>query len=114
MLSKEVEKALNDQINAEFYSSYLYLSMAAWFEANDLPGMASWMRIQSTEEWEHALKFYRFVMDRDGTVALKGIAEPARDWESPLAVFEAAHAHEQKVSSSIPLAMKFFLCIPNF
>lgn len=101
MLNKEVESALNDQINAEFYSSYLYLSMAAWFEGNDLPGMARWMRIQSTEEWQHALKFYRYVMDRDGGVLLQGIDEPPREWESPLDVFKVGHEHEQTVSNSI-------------
>jgi ferritin len=101
MISKKMEKALNDQINAEAYSAYLYLSMAAYFEAENLPGLASWMRIQTQEETVHALKFFDFVNERRGRVALKAIDAPAKEWKSPLAAFEAAFEHEQMVTGRI-------------
>ena len=101
MMSKKMEKALNDQINAEAYSAYLYLAMAAYFEAENLPGMASWMRIQTQEETAHALKFFDFVNERRGRVVLKAIDQPRKEWKSPLAAFEAAFAHEQLVTGRI-------------
>ncbi len=101
MMSKKMEKALNDQINAEAYSAYLYLAMAAYFEAENLPGMANWMRIQTQEETAHALKFFDFVNERRGRVVLKAIDQPQKEWKSPLAAFEAAFAHEQLVTGRI-------------
>jgi ferritin len=101
MLSKEMENALNGQLNAEYYSSYLYLSMAAYFEATNLPGMATWMRIQAQEEEMHALKFFDFICDRGGRVTLAQIDAPETQWESALAAFQAAYAHEQKVTGLI-------------
>ena len=101
MLSKKMEKALNGQINAELYSSYLYLSMAAYFESKNLPGMASWMRIQAEEEKMHGMKFFDFVADRGGRVTLDKIDAPETEWASPLAAFEAAYGHEQKVTGLI-------------
>ncbi len=101
MMSKKMEKALNDQINAEAYSAYLYLAMAAYFEAENLPGMANWMRIQTQEETAHALKFFDFVNERRGRVVLKTIDQPEKEWKSPLAAFEAAFAHEQLVTGRI-------------
>ena len=101
MISKKVEKALNEQLNAELYSAYLYLSMAAWFESQNLPGFASWMRIQTREENTHAMKFFGFVNERRGRVTLKAIEEPAKEWKSPLAAFEAALEHEQYITGRI-------------
>jgi ferritin len=101
MISKKMEEALNEQINAEWYSAYLYLSMEAYFESMNLPGFANWMRVQIQEESIHALKIYDFVNERGGRVLLKSIAQPPTEWESPLAVFEAAYKHEQKVTGLI-------------
>ncbi len=101
MLNPQVQEALNAQVNAELYSWYLYLSMAAYFEAESLPGFAHWMRIQAGEEMAHAMKFYDFIVARNGRVTLKPIDGPATTWASPLVVFEEAYKHEQKVTGLI-------------
>ncbi|WP_457570628.1 ferritin [Desulfovulcanus sp.] len=101
MLSKTMEKALNDQVNAEFYSSYLYLSMSAYFQGLNLSGFASWMKAQAQEELFHAMKFYNYIHERGGKVVLQAIEAPPTEWDSPLAAFEAALAHEQKVTHLI-------------
>ena len=101
MISKKTEDALNEQINAEFYSAYLYLSMEAYFESMNLPGFANWMRAQIQEESMHAMKIYDFVNERGGKVLLKSIEQPPTEWKSPLAAFEAAYKHEQKVTGLI-------------
>ncbi|GAB6166551.1 ferritin [Thermostilla marina] len=101
MLSERMAKALNDQINAEYFSSYLYLSMAAHCQTMNLPGMAHWMMIQVQEENAHVLKFFNYIMERRGTIELQGIEKPQQTWDSPLALFEAAFAHEQYISSRI-------------
>jgi ferritin len=101
MLSPKMETALNNQINAEYYSSYLYLSMAAYFDSVNLPGFANWMRIQQQEELLHALKFFDFVSERNARVKLTAIEGPETEWDSPLAVFEATLAHEQHVTGLI-------------
>jgi len=101
MISKKIEQALNDQINAEFYSAYLYLSMAAYFDSVNLTGFATWMRAQTQEEIVHAMKMYDFVNERGGRVILKAIETPPSEWDSPLAAFEAAYAHEQLVTGRI-------------
>jgi ferritin len=101
MLSKKMEKALNEQLNAELYSAYLYLAMSAWFESQNLPGFAAWMRIQHREETVHGMKFFKFVTERRGRVALKAIEEPGKEWKSSLAAFEAAFEHEQYITGRI-------------
>lgn len=101
MLSKKMEEALNKQVNAELYSSYLYLAMAADFEAKNLPGFAHWLEVQAKEENGHAMKFYEYINDRRGRVKLAAIAAPPAEWASPLAAFEAVLAHEQKVTGLI-------------
>ena len=101
MLSKKMEGALNEQINAELYSAYIYLSMAAHFEAVNLPGFAHWMRMQSNEEVEHAMKFFDFINERGGRVELSAIDQPPVEWGSPLSIFETALGHEQKVTGMI-------------
>jgi ferritin len=101
MLSKKMQDSLNEQIQKEFYSSYLYLSMAAYFEAESLGGFAQWMRVQSQEEWGHGLKLFDHVNDRGGRVDLRAIEKPALEWKSPLAAFEQALEHEKFVTASI-------------
>ena len=101
MLSKKIQDALNKQINAEFYSSYLYLAMQAYFEGNNLPGCAHWMKLQSDEERGHALKIFNFVYDRGGNVDLTSIQQPNSKFKSPLEVFQKAYEHEKTVSNMI-------------
>jgi ferritin len=101
MINKSMQDAMNDQINKELYSSYLYLSMAAYFEDKNLPGFAHWMRIQEAEEREHAMKFYDFILERGGKVTLKAIDAPKTEWTSTLEVAEEVAAHEAKVTASI-------------
>lgn len=100
-LSTRMENALNDQINAELYSSYLYLSMATYFHDINLSGFAHWMEVQSQEEYSHAMKIYKFVVERLGRVTLKAIEAPQSQWASPLAAFEAAYEHEVAVTGMI-------------
>ncbi len=101
MLSQRMEEALNKQVNAELYSAYLYLSMAAYFESMNLEGFAHWMKMQTQEELTHAMKFYNFINERGGRVRLATIEAPPSEWASPLAAFEAALKHEQYVTSLI-------------
>lgn len=101
MISKKIEEALNRQINAELYSAYLYLSMSAHFQTLNLKGFANWMRVQALEEFTHADKFYGFVLDRGGRVTLTAIDGPPTKWASPLAIFQEAYKHEQKVTGLI-------------
>ena len=101
MLNKKMEKALNDQVNAELYSAYLYLSMAACFQAMNLPGLANWMRVQTQEEMFHAVKFYDFILQRGGSVKLAAIAAPPVAWASPLKAFEHTLSHEEAVTARI-------------
>ena len=101
MLKPNMQKALNEQINAELYSSYLYMSMSAYFDSQTLAGMANWMRIQAQEELIHAIKFFDFINERDGRVLLTGIEDPKTEWASPLDVFEDSLGHERKVTGLI-------------
>jgi ferritin len=102
MLIKEnILKELNKQINEEMYSSYLYLSMAAYFENLNLGGFAHWMRKQTSEEYGHAMKFYDYIVDRDSKVHLDTIQAPKTEWASPLNVFEESLKHEQHITGRI-------------
>lgn len=101
MLNEKVHQAINEQINAELYSAYLYQSMMAHFDAMGLSGFANWMRIQSMEETLHAYKFYDYIIERGEKVTLKTIEGPQTEWETPLAAFENVLQHEQKVTSLI-------------
>lgn len=96
-----MQEALNDQVNAELYSAYLYLAMAAYFESLRLSGFANWMRAQTKEETTHAMKIYDFICEQGGRVVLKSIAQPPDQWQSPLHAFEAAQKHERKVTAMI-------------
>jgi ferritin len=106
MLNAKMQDALNKQINAELFSSYLYLSMAAYSESQSFPGMASWMRAQAQEELGHALKLYDFLNERDGRVLLTAVEAPRTEWSSPLEVFEEAYKHELKVTGLINSLVK--------
>ena len=101
MLSDALQNGFNEQIQKEFYSSYLYLAMAAHFEAANLPGFASWMKKQSDEERGHGMKLWDYVYDRGGKVELSAIEQPPVAFGKPLEVFELVLAHEQKVTASI-------------
>jgi ferritin len=101
MIGKPMQDAMNEQINKELFSSYLYLSMAAYFEEKNLSGFAHWMRVQAQEEREHAMKFYDFILERGGRVLLKGIDAPKTEWNSNMEVVEEVAAHEAKVTASI-------------
>ena len=101
MISKKLNDALNGQINAELYSSYLYLSMSAWFSSKSLSGFANWMRIQAQEELFHATKMFDYVNERGGKVVLAAIAKPENKWDSPLAVLEQVAQHEAHVTKLI-------------
>lgn len=100
-LSPALTGAYNDQVQLEFESSFAYLQMGADFELRSLPGMASWMRLQSQEEHIHAIKFIQFVLDRGGKLQLKALGAPAPTPDTVVATFEAALAHEQRVTRAI-------------
>ena len=101
MIGKAMQDAINEQINKELYSSYLYLSMAAYFENQNLPGFARWMHVQEGEEREHAMKLYEFLVDRGGRVVLKPIAAPESEWKGSLELFKQVAAHEAAVTASV-------------
>lgn len=101
MLSDRMLGALNEQINAELSSAYQYLAMAAYFESLNLEGSALWMKRQSREEVEHAMKIFEFIHDRDGRVSLGAVAQPQGHFDSPLAVWEAVLTQEQEVTARI-------------
>lgn len=101
MISDKMQKALNAQINAEIFSSYLYLSMAAYLESQNWSGMAAWMKVQSGEEYGHAMKIYGYLNEVDGTVILDAIEKPKATWKSPLQVFEEAYQHELEITKKI-------------
>lgn len=101
MIKQRLNDAINQQINAELYSAYLYLSMAAYFENQSLPGFANWMRVQFEEEQFHALKFYGYLNERGGRVLLEAIEKPETNWENMIAVFENVLAHEVHVTGLI-------------
>ena len=101
MISKTMQDAINEQINKEFYSSYLYLSMAANFAEKNLPGFAKWLQVQTNEEREHGMKLYEHLLDRGGQVVLKAIAAPANQWKTALEAFKEVQTHEAAVTASI-------------
>lgn len=101
MLSQAMQAAVNDQINNELYSSYSYLSMSAYLESQQFRGCAKWMKMQSGEEYAHAMRLYNFLIDRQCRVVLKPIAGPQVDFESVTQVFEQALAQEQTVTQQI-------------
>ena len=101
MINEKMQDAINEQINAEMYSAYLYLSMSAYFESEGLSGFANWMRVQYDEEVFHAMKFFNYVAERGGRVTLKAIDAPQAEWKSVIDVFENTLEHERHVTSLI-------------
>ncbi len=101
MLKQPIQKALNEQIQAELYSSYLYYAMSAYLESKGLPGAAGWMRVQAMEELTHADKLFKYINDRGGRVQLAQIGAPGAEWPSPAAAFEAAYNHEVSITERI-------------
>ena len=101
MISSRVETAINEQINAELFSAYIYKAMSAYLASVNLMGMSRWMDIQSEEEMAHAMKFYGYLVERGGRIKLTALEEPPFEWASPLDVFEAAYEHEQYITSRI-------------
>ncbi len=101
MISKKMTEAINEQINRELFSEYLYISMQAWFADQSLDGMANWMDAQGKEERFHAMKFFNYLVERGARVKLKAIAEPTYEFENPMQAFEMALEHEKFISKSI-------------
>lgn len=101
MVTKKMDVALNKQLNAELYSGYLYLSMAAYFEDTNLSGFANWMKVQFQEELSHGMKFYNYIIQRGAKVTLEEIEKPKGQWNSPVEVFQQVLSHEEKVSGLI-------------
>ncbi len=101
MQNKKIQDAFNEQINAELFSWYLYLSMASWLDSQGLKGMEHWMRMQAQEEYMHAMKFIDFVNECDGRVLLTAVEAPKTEWTSALEVFDDTCEHEHKVTGLI-------------
>ena len=101
MLSNKLEKALNNQLNSELYSAHLYLSMAAYFEAETLPGFAHWMKIQHQEEIDHAMRIFEYLNARDSRVILQSIDQPPTEFESIPDAMTMALEHERIVTRMI-------------
>lgn len=114
MLSKKMLDALNSQITLELASSHSYLSMAAWFESENLPGSAAWMRRQAREEYAHAMKIFDFVADRDGRIALEAIPKPAHQWKDSQDLWASALKAEQKVTASLAKISKLAIAEDDF
>jgi len=100
-LSKRMLDALNEQIREELASSYIYLSMAAYFDSINLPGSAHWMRVQTQEELNHALKFYDYIHERGARVLLQALPQPPAEFAGPTAVFTETLKHEQYITGRI-------------
>ena len=100
-LSAKIEKALNAQLNLELRSAYAYLGMAAHFDHTAFTGFGQWMTLQAREELKHADKFFKYVVDRGGRVALQAIPAPRCDYKSALEAFQTSLIQEEEVSASI-------------
>lgn len=101
MIKQKIQDELNQQINAELYSAYLYAAMGAYFQSINLKGFGNWMDVQYKEETAHAVRMYNYLNDRGGRVVLTAIDGPPTEWRSPVAVFDAVYKHEQKVTGLI-------------
>jgi ferritin len=101
MIKDNVRDAINTQMNREFYSSFLYLSMAAYFESMNLKGFSKWMQVQAKEEHAHGMKFFEYLVEQGARISMAAIEAPAAEWATPLEAFEHALGHEQKVTARI-------------
>ena len=101
MMSQKLQDAMNEQMKNEFFSAYLYQAMAGYFESEDLPGFANWMRIQALEELSHGEKFFHFMCEVGARTNLLPIDGPKNDYKSPLEVLEFSLDHEKFVTASI-------------
>ncbi len=101
MISNKMQDAINNQVQAELASAYLYLSMAAYCESKNMKGFGHWLRVQYQEETGHAMKMVDYLLERGGQPVLKAIDAPPAEFGSPLNVFEKVLAHEQHVTSLI-------------
>ncbi|VGO22996.1 ferritin [Pontiella sulfatireligans] len=101
MISEKMQEELNEQVNKEFFSAYMYLAMSAYCNKIGLPGFAHWMRMQYEEESLHVTKMYDYILDQGGTIHLKTIEEPPLEYGTPLEVFEQTLEHEQFITSYI-------------
>jgi len=101
MLKSKVEKALNEQINKEMYSAFLYMGMSAYTDSKGWPGFANWFMVQYQEEMEHAMKLYHYIQDQGSRVILEAIDKPPAEFGTPLEMFKQTLAHEQLVTRSI-------------
>lgn len=108
-LNKKVEEALNKQINAEFWSAYMYLSMSSYLEEKGLSGFANWLKIQYHEENMHGMKLFDYIIERDGRVLLESIGKVPHRWEGVLDLFEEVYKHEQHVTTLINECMSVAL-----
>jgi ferritin len=100
-VSKDIVEALNNQLNNELYSAYLYLRMSAYFKSNNLSGFAKWFKLHAKEETMHAMKIYDFIIDRNWEINLLPIKAPEVSWNSAIEIFTASLKHEQKITKMI-------------
>ena len=101
MINPKIEKALNEQLNREMESGYIYLGMAAYFNSMNYTGFEHWMKLQAGEELKHAMKFFKHIEERMGRVVLESIKAPKKEWNSVLHAFEDAFRHEQVITDNI-------------
>lgn len=101
MITEKVKELLNEQINKEFYSGYLYLAMSAYFDKTGLHGFANWTKVKAKNEIDHGMSLFEYLLDRNSNIHLKSIAIPSKDFNSPIQVFEEIYEHEKNITSSI-------------
>ncbi len=100
-MDNNVLKMLQDQVNQEIYSAYLYMSMSSWFSDNSYQGFEKWMRVQVQEELAHAAYFMNYIQDRNQSLTFEAIAKPNSEWKNPLNIFEVSYTHECGITKSI-------------
>lgn len=101
MINEKIQDALNEQVNAEFFSAYLYLSMSAYYKSLNLNGFAHWLQVQAQEELIHGMLIYNYINERGGRVKLMPVEGPDTNWPSTKVPFEEAYKHEQKITAMI-------------
>jgi ferritin len=114
MIKDSVRDAINAQMNREFYSSSLYLAMSAYFESMNLKGFSAWMQVQAKEELAHGMKFFHYLVEQGARINITAMEAPRVDWETPLAAFEHALGHEEKVTAHIHQLMDLALKEKDF